>query len=235
MQLQEKNLVMENNCAFKAFPLFPIPVGVYNFGENNHELNLDLIADITTEITNDPDGEDHSNMGGWHSKTDLEEKHRSFRILRSIIEDCGNNYATIHGYKPGLICSDLWANINSSGNMNFPHHHGTSALTGVYYPIESIKGDSPNFNYLDLDSVALKPGTWDSVNGGSLVFQDPSYGMKIHLLKEKATAYNIDFYHVYPTASILVLFPTYLTHMVLPFTEDKTRVSISFSFSYGQS
>ena len=59
-------------------------------------------------------------------------------------------------------------------------------------------------------------------------------GKKVHLIKDKATPYNVDFYHLYPTASVLVLFPTYLLHMVLPFKADKTRVSISFSFSYGK-
>lgn len=234
MSLPQLNLVMENNCAFKSFPLFPIPVGVYNFGKNNHELNLDLVSDIVTEFSTDPEGEDHSNMGGWHSKTDLETKYNSFKKLKDLIDEGGNYYASVHGYREGIVCSDLWANINRKGNMNFPHHHGRSALTGVYYPVESISDDKLNFNYIELDQNPIKAGTWNSCEGGSLVFQDPSYGMKTHLLKKNASAYNIDFYHVYPTSSILLLFPTYLNHMVLPFEEDKTRISISFSFSYGQ-
>jgi hypothetical protein len=214
-----------------SIPLFPIPISVYNFKEDNHDLNLTLVDNIFKERDLDPEGEGHSNMGGWHSKTDLEKKYESFSHLSSIITECGNQYCRTHGYKDGLICSDLWANINKCGDVNFMHHHGTTALAGVYYPIESIVGKDLNFNYSQENPI--KAGTWDNKNGGSLVFQDPSYGMKVHLLKDKTSPYNIDFYHLYPTSSVLVLFPTYLLHMVLPFKENKTRVSISFSFKYG--
>jgi hypothetical protein len=218
---------MEVNC----LPLFPIPVSAYNFKEDNHNLNIQLVDDLLKERDLNPAGEDHSNMGGWHSKTDLEKKYQSFSKLSSIITKCGNQYCKSYGYKDGLVCSDLWANINQSGDVNFLHHHGTTALAGVYYPIESIVGKNWNFNYTQENPI--KGGTWDNKNGGSLVFQDPSYGMKVHLLKDKSSPYNMDFYHLYPTSSILVLFPTYLLHMVLPFKENKTRVSISFSFKYG--
>ena len=214
-----------------SLPLFPIPLSVYNFKEDNHNLNLQLVNDILKEKDLDPAGEDHSNMGGWHSKTNLETKYQSFVQLSSIITKCGNQYCKTYGYKDGLICSDLWANINQSGDVNFMHHHGTTALSGVYYPIESIVGEDCNFNYSNENPI--KAGTWNNKDGGSLVFQDPSYGMKVHLLKDKSSPYNIDFYHLYPTASVLVLFPTYLLHMVLPFKENKTRISVSFSFKYG--
>lgn len=215
-----------------SFPLFPIPVSICNFGEKNHNLNLQLVEDILQENLKDSIGEDHSNMGGWHSKTNLETKYESFKKLSQIITQYGNEYCKLHGYKDGLVCSDLWANINQSGDINFLHHHGTTSLAGVYYPIEYIDNDDWKFDY-SKENI-LKAGTWDNKNGGSLVFQDPSYGMKVHLLKDKSSPYNIDFYHLYPTSSVLVLFPTYLLHMVLPFREDKKRISISFSLTYGK-
>jgi hypothetical protein len=216
----------------KYIPLFPIPISVCNFGQKNHDLNIQLVEDGLTEKDKDPKGEDHSNLGGWHSKTDLEKKYNSYKELSTILTKYGNLYCKEYGYKEGLVCSDLWANINQSGDVNFMHHHGTTALTGVYYPIESIVENDWKFNYTE--ETPIKAGTWNNQDGGSLVFQDPSYGMKVHLLKDKSSPYNIDFYHLYPTSSVLVLFPTYLLHMVLPFKEDKTRVSISFSFSYGK-
>ena len=33
----------------KLFPLFPIPVSLYNFGQESHQLNLSLIDDIFKE------------------------------------------------------------------------------------------------------------------------------------------------------------------------------------------
>jgi hypothetical protein len=228
MVLQEKNLVMDLN----SVPLFPIPIGIVNFGKQNHELNIKLVEDTLIEQNKDPSGEDHSNVGGWHSKPDLENKYESYSELCSILTKCGDLYCKQHGYKTGLVCTDLWANINQSGDFNFSHHHGTSALAGVYYPIESIQGEDWKFNYTKGNPI--KAGTWDNINGGSLVFQDPSYGLKVHLLKDKPSPYNLDFYHLYPTPSILVLFPTYLIHTVLPFRENKVRMSISFAFNYGK-
>lgn len=214
----------------KSLPLFPIPIGLENFGKANHELNIKLVEDAISE-RNKNSGEDHSNMGGWHSTTNLEKKYDSYRSLSKILTECGNEYCLQHGYKDGIVCTDLWANINQSGDLNFMHHHGTTALAGVYYPIESIVGNDWRFNYTTQNP--LKPGTWDNKDGGSLVLQDPSYGKKVQLLADKPSAFNVDFYHLYPTASVLILFPSYLLHMVLPFREDKTRVSISFAFRYG--
>lgn len=216
----------------KSLPLFPIPISVCNFGKYFHDLNINLVEDTLEEKNKDIEGEDHSNMWGWHSKTDLETKYESYKNLSTVLTKYGNLYCKQHGYKTGLVCTDLWSNINRSGDLNFIHHHGTSALAGVYYPIESIVDDNWNFNYTTENPI--KGGTWDNQNGGSLVFQDPSYGMKVHLLKDEASPYNVDFYHIYPTSSVLVLFPTYLLHMVLPFKEDKVRLSISFAFSYGK-
>lgn len=216
----------------KSVPLFPIPMGVVNFGKQNHELNIKLVEDALIEQNKDPSGEDHSNVGGWHSKPDLENKYESYSKLCSVLTKYGDLYCKQHGYKTGLVCTDLWANINQNGDFNFSHHHGTSALAGVYYPIESIQGDNWRFNYTQENPI--KAGTWDNTNGGSLVFQDPSYGLKVHLLKDNPSPYNVDFYHLYPTSSILVLFPTYLIHTVLPFRENKVRMSISFAFNYGK-
>ena len=227
MRLQEKNSVMD----LKSLPLFPIPISVCNFGKEFHQLNIKLVEDALKEKDQDLSGENHSNMGGYHSKMDLETKYESFKELSLILTNYGNAYCTQHGYKDGLICKDLWININQSGDLNFLHHHGTTALTGVYYPIESIVGNDWRFNYSSENPI--KAGTWNNKDGGSLVFQDPSYGMKVHLIKDTSSPYNVDFYHVYPTSSVLVLFPTYLSHMVLPFKEDKTRISISFAFTYG--
>jgi len=228
MKLRDTNLVTVSKTPLS---LFPIPVEIFNFNNHYHDLNVSLIEDIIKEKNNDPSGANHSNMWGWHSKTNLERVYESFTRLKDIIESCGNEYCKQYGYKDGLVCSDLWANVNGPNDLNFNHHHGTSALAGVYYPVESILDCGCIFNYTN--NNPLKGGTWNNVDGGSLVFQDPSYGKKIHLIKDKDSPYNVDFYHLYPTSGVLVLFPTYLLHSVLPFRDDKTRVSISFAFIYG--
>ena len=51
----------------KLFPSFPVPIILYNFGEESHELNISLVNDILKERKTDIDGKVASNMGGWHS------------------------------------------------------------------------------------------------------------------------------------------------------------------------
>tara|TARA_R100001082_G_scaffold52795_1_gene28798 strand:+ start:279 stop:950 length:672 start_codon:yes stop_codon:yes gene_type:complete len=213
-------------------PLFPIPICLYNYGKDNHELNVSLIRDILIEVENNPEGKQRSNFGGWHSQSDLENRYESFNKLRNQIQNSANDYCTKHGFKTGLVCKNLWANINESGHMNVGHHHANSALTGVYYPVEKIIDNKCDFNYTKGNPI--QPGIWDGKRGGSIYFQDPSYGLKTKLIKdEKRCPYTIDAYYTYPVAGLLIVFPSYLIHTVTPFTENIKRASISFTADYG--
>tara|TARA_A200000159_G_C7258331_1_gene311939 strand:+ start:254 stop:925 length:672 start_codon:yes stop_codon:yes gene_type:complete len=219
----------------RSLPIFPIPIGLYNFGEDQHALNVRLISDILTEQSEDPQGQVRSNMGGWHSADYQEKIHKdSFGRLSAIIEEKANHYCKLHGYKTGLISSNLWANINESGDFNLSHHHGASALTGVYYPAGSIVDGSVQFNYST--GVYLKPGTWDGEHGGSIVLYDPAYSQKTKLVKDcdNPSPYTFDTYYTYPIAGLLILFPSYIIHTVTPFKENMKRVSISFVLNYGK-
>mgnify|MGYP001207344959 CR=1 FL=1 len=214
-----------------SLPIFPIPMGIFNYGKDNHNLNKGLVDDILTEVEKDSEGKVRSNFGGWHSQDGLENRYDSFKELQSIITFCANEYCKSNGFKEGLISYDLWANINEAGDMNAGHHHGSTALAGVYYPAESIIDDKISFNYTDKNPI--RHGIWDGKNGGSLYFQDPCYGLKNSLAKKDSrTPYTIDCYHTYPVASMLILFPSYLIHTVTPFKETKKRISISFACNY---
>ena len=216
--------------------LFPIPVSIHYFGKENSKLNSDLVKDILTEISVDPEGTDRSNIGGWHSAFGMDGKYDSFSSLSKIIEYYGNKFCNSHGFYDGLKFSNMWANVSGPGDMNSYHHHGTDPLSGVYYPIESISddGDILNFDY-ESDKIPLGINNYDSKRkdpGGALVLQDPAYGKKITLVN-KNNPDNCSSYHVYPKASLLILFPGYLQHYVTPFKENKKRLSISFSLRYG--
>lgn len=217
----------------KSLSLFSIPVGLCNFGKSNHELNVSIIDDIFTERDEDKQGTVNSNMGGWHSSTGLEKKYKSFATLCSQIEKQANLYCTEHGYQDGLYCKSLWANINETGDMNMPHHHGNACLTGVYYPVQYVDENEENcfFNYNP--DATLHPGSWNGKDGGSVVFFDPSYGYKTKLKKtNKPTQFNMTTWCTYPVSGLLVLFPSYLLHEVTPFKEIQKRLSISFVCNY---
>tara|TARA_R100001463_G_scaffold24131_1_gene57625 strand:+ start:225 stop:899 length:675 start_codon:yes stop_codon:yes gene_type:complete len=219
-----------------SLPLFPIPVCLYNYGEDeSHGLNIDLVTDTISEMYKDQEGTQRSNFGGWHSKGDLEVRYSSFNVLKNKIQESVNDYCDRYGFqKDGLVVSKLWANMNYTGDMNVGHHHATTALTGVYYPVKHIIDKSCEFNYSE--GNPLQPGIWDGERGGSIYFQDPSYGLKSRLRKVKEpTAYNLDAYYTYPVSGLLIVFPSYLIHTVTPFKENLQRLSISFTANYGTS
>ena len=215
----------------KLFPAFPTPVILYNFGKESHDLNVSLVHDILAENKSDDDGKIASNMGGWHSTLKMEERYPSFKTLRDKIKECSNDYCRQTGHEDGLIVEKLWANINGPGDINMPHHHGESALTGVYYPLYEMVDGEMRVEYLD--NPKLLPGSWDGKRGGSIVFNDPSYGQKIRLRKSQdVSPFNIEHYHLYPVSGLLAVFPAHLIHTVTPFKDKKVRMSISFCCAY---
>ena len=218
-----------------SLPLFPIPICLYNYGRDNHELNIDLINDSISEMNKDPKGNQRSNFGGWHSKGGLEKTYSSFDTLKNKIQESCDDYCDAYGFVKGLQVRKLWANMNNTGDMNVGHNHTNSALTGVYYPIKHIIDNTAEFNYSE--GNPLKPGIWDGERGGSIYFQDPNYGLRFPRLRkiEKPTAFNLDAYYTYPVSGLLIVFPAYLIHTVTPFKEKLQRLSISFTSNYGTS
>jgi hypothetical protein len=217
------------NCEFLSKALFPTPVGIYNFGATNHELNCELVQDSLKERELDPKGRFYSNFKGWHSHFGLEIKYNSFEKLKRIIESTVKHYCNFYGYDSNIKCHKLWSNLSQKTSYNRIHHHGTSYLTGVYYPAKSIVNNEPTFNYSNNNNNFLIDGySFNEEGGGSLYFLSPSYSESRTLIKEGYNQYNTDVYHMNPVSSALLVFPSYLLHGVEPLHEDYTRISISF-------
>ena len=118
----------------------------------------------------------------------------------------------------------IWRVLDLREKINHP----------LYYPVEKIIDNKCDFNYTKGNPI--QPGIWDGERGGSIYFQDPSYGLKSRLRKVKEpTAYNLDAYYTYPVSGLLIVFPSYLIHTVTPFKENLQRLSISFTANYGTS
>jgi len=210
--------------------LFPIPISLYNFGKSNHELNINLVRD-TLDCFSNTDSIKRSNMGGWHSPSDMEAKYESFDLLREQIQESADIYCEDYGFKKGSKIKYLWANLNQSGDMNVGHDHPRSTLTGVYYPVQNIIDDNCTFNYKE--NTSLLPGICDKEDGGSIYFQDPSLGLKCALEEtEERTAFNSSTYYTHPVSGLLIIFPSYLIHTVTPFRKKMKRISISFTANY---
>ena len=216
----------------KSVPLFPVAIGLSNFGESNHDLNVALINDIFAEYDEDRKGRVGAGLGNWHSETALELKYESFAKLRDQIEQEANSYAEHHGYERGIKVKKLWANISEQGEAFMPHTHGDVSMTGVYYPVHYI--DEEGKCYYNYDPKAmLRPGSWNGKDGGSLVLFNPWYPQRQGLKKsKKPSPFTVDTYYTYPTSGLLVLFPPEIIHMVTPFKENPRRLSISYCGDY---
>lgn len=217
------------NCEFLPQALFPTPVGIYNFGFSNHDLNCKLVEDSLKEQQSNPQGRFYSNFRGWHSDFGIEKKYQSFEKLKSIIESSVRHYCNYYGYESNIICHNLWVNLSCKSSYNRVHTHGTSYLTGVYYPAKFIVNDQPTFNYRnDEKNFLVNQYSSNDENGGSLYFLSPSFSEGRTLMKTGYNQYNTDIYHMNPISSALLVFPSYLLHGVEPLHEDYTRISISF-------
>ena len=232
MKSHERNLVMEKvDCNFLPQLIFPTLVGIYNFGLSNHELNCNLVRDSLIEKQSNSSGVRRSNIKGWHSEFGLEQKYESFKKLQSLIQSSSRHYCEYYGYDSNIYCNQLWVNLNEKTSSNRIHHHGSSYLTGVYYPAKSIVNNEPTFNYTSFDKSLLKNGfdcPHENNSPGSLYFLSPSHSESRTLSVSKSNEYNAEARHIYPTSSILLIFPSHLLHGVNPFDEDCTRISISF-------
>ena len=208
-------------------PLFPIPLGLYNLGEPHNRQDLELIDGIFNARVADPIGVTQSQVNGWHS-TNLIHQDSCFEELCALVTHYAEDYTEKFGLDAKLSVPGCWANINERGGFNMPHHHNGNTLAGVYYPCQHVTSDGERvFNYSSGNPI--KPGSWGE-NGGELVFHSPNYALYSGVKMKPNHPYTVSHYHMSPQSGVLLLFPPYLIHSVVPVMDDHQRLSISFKF-----
>ena len=144
-----------------------------------------------------------SNKGGYQTQNIKNDKICNTLLIKSseLITESYN----LSNVKISIL--NLWINQNNKGNYNKPHTHPGSIFSGVYYVQISEKD-------------------------GDLIFYrgDRSNQMPNIINFER----DIDFkeeYHIQPLKNQLIIFPSYLLHMVTPHFEDISRISVSFNIN----
>jgi hypothetical protein len=226
---------MTRLVAFK--PLFASPFGYSNFGEENRELNKQLIKDINYDRSVD-DGKQRSfkhNDSSWQSFPTMETKYNSFEILREQIQYALKPIMKHSGFEEEVVdnckVENLWANlIFDAGGYSTPHFHGSGRTlwSGVYYPQGLEENNNlDEFKEEEWIQLGFKKGD------GLLVLYDPAKVVKAQVYKPFKTAeYYGQEVTVVPRESLLVLFPAWMSHMVTPLTKKENRYSISFACNY---
>ena len=144
-----------------------------------------------------------SNLGGFQSATDRWDMMNEDNTFQPLRDKIIHNIKEMNFKAKSFEFARMWCNINRKGHWNMIHSHGHYDFSGVYYV--KAPEDSGNFIVRDPRPAAISSEYMiESFNGGEVVRIAPEVGK-------------------------LIIFPSYLDHMVEPSKSDDERVSISFN------
>ncbi|HTK58009.1 MAG TPA: TIGR02466 family protein [Sphingomicrobium sp.] len=186
--------------------LFATPV-VVDEVPGAEQINAALEPAILAQRAANP-GVRLSNRGGWQSKRDFPQwaGDAGRRIIEHALQLASSHTSTALG-GPLRWTYDVWANANEPGGFNFPHVHGGTFWSAVYY-------------------VRVSDG-----NGGQLVLHDPRMpGLRMHApnLRFKDAGEEL-LVKIAPSEGRMVLFPGWLSHSVEPWEGSGTRISVALN------
>lgn len=151
-----------------------------------------------------------SNVGGWHSPSDLH-KRPELAEIRGIIGrtcvGCAKRLA-FDFTRFDLVFQEMWINRNGPRDYNRAHVHPNAILSGTYY-------------------AKVPEGA------GNIEFYDPIREriMSVYPVKER-TKMNSQALQYRAAAGLLIVFPSWLQHAVEPNLSEESRVSIAFNMTF---
>ena len=184
---------------------FPTMIYIKDFPDSE-KLNKYLEPKIIQWSQQDK-GTQKTNSGGWHSKTDMNQKEEYNPLTRELFNMQEEIYQKEHlSLQP--VCGNMWANINGPGNFNRPHIHPNSLFSGVYF----IKTPQKS---------------------GNLMVYDPRPGVQMTMPNRKKGELPPELWrevHYEPKAGRCIMFPAWMWHEVRTNESNDTRISVSFNF-----
>ncbi len=179
--------------------------------EDVTELNA-LLRERILSHHSESAGISKSNRGGWHSEVgELEFCGDAGELLISHMRALGDEATRrVFADSGEPVCPVhwkvyAWANVNRAGDFNKMHVHPASTWSGTYY----VDAGDPT------DAVAL------------LHLFDPCQARAVTFLPQAVR----DSVYIHPKPGLMVLFPSYVPHMVFPHEGKGTRISIAFNLS----
>lgn len=195
--------------------LFSTPIAMYEHPELE-SMNREITAILVAESESVP-SLSHSNVGGWHSRYDLQTRPEAcFRSLTKLIVDHAMETTAVIAKGLGKSLpkfsakTHMWAMVMRDGNYTIPHTHADAHWASVYY---ADAGDTDEAAYPE---------------SGVINFIDPRSG---YLPIPGLDMTGGDFMVNAKTGQLLV-FPGWLTHYVHPYRGRRPRVSIACNVTY---
>jgi len=165
-------------------------------------------------------GTAHSNLGGWQSSWDFQDwGGPAIKAVLDAAKQLANRYTADRQGRPVQVDwkVNCWANVNRSGHANVVHTHPGCYWSGTYYVDDGGVGADPR---LGGEFEMQDPrGVGPAMYAPSLAYALP--GMLSIGASET----------IPPKAGMLILFPPWLPHGVLPYHGNRTRISVAFNLS----
>jgi uncharacterized protein (TIGR02466 family) len=173
------------------------------------ELNAALRSSILAHQSASA-GLSKSNRGGWHSEVGkLEFCGDAGQRLVSYMREFGVEATRrfFAEYRARMVPMEwevfAWANVNRAGDFNDMHMHPSSTWSGTYY----VDNGDPTDDAAPLHLC-------DPCQARTVNFFPPVHQASVY---------------VHPKPGLIVLFPSYVPHMVLPHEGTGPRISIAFN------
>lgn len=188
---------------------FATPIGLYPWPDSE-ALNAALADQILARERADA-GQRRSNVGGWHSESDLMRwpgepvAVLNRRILRLAAEATSQTLRAAREARFNFGVT-AWANVSRDGHYNTVHAHAGVHWAGVYY-------------------VATGEPEGDDPRNGRIEFVDPRTGGFLRPPEGTFEESRV----VTPEPGLMLIFPGWLKHFVHPFRGRGARISIAFN------
>lgn len=176
------------------------------------------LMDVINQRRQTSQGIQRSNVGGWHSDTDMAHwgGAPAIALAEYATEVAGDHMTDVHpkGKRTFSWHVEMWANINPPGAANQIHCHPGAYWSAVYYP---------------------DPGGADaSGGGGELILEDPrfptAYMTTADLVLKTIEGEPMRAQHaIRPLPGMLIMFPSWLRHSVNQHRGARPRVSIALN------
>lgn len=185
------------------------PTAIYSekniLSEKNNEQVRSAIENLRKDIR--PGGEDW--QGGTFTSHDMHNLVRDsrFSLLINEVTNHVNAFAREHNSEAEFRCHTAWFNISKKDNFQEYHYHAAATFSAVYYV------QAP-------------------VGSGQIVFENPIQDMcPIEKIKHRNDLSFIQIGYS-PVERSLLIFRSYLRHMVKSGEFDGERISIAFNFEH---
>lgn len=202
-------------------PMFETPVVLAKF-EQADGLIDDLKAVILKQMQADPDGMKRSNVGGWHSDTEMLSWggapakilcEKAIAMAKRLSAFAGASHDDFSWW------CQMWANVSGPGASNHMHIHPGNLWSAVLYV--DMGGDG-------------ETGDDVSQSAGRLYFEDPRYPVAyMHNTRFRFVGPEGQASQVQPELKTqrgdFVMFPAWLRHGVRQYAGNRQRISIAMN------